>query len=563
MALGLGKQGAVGTIKQTTSPGTGRPHGRRHSLGVALGSVAVAALVFPLGLACFQIAVSPGHLPLYLGGDQALIGLGTTAAAGWHQLLGPYDRFGWHHPGPAYFYLQSLPSHALAAGQSQFFGSAAINALAGILAVATVWRRVGSRAALWSAICVGSLAIVLGPALLRSPWNPDVVILPLCLLAVLCAAGATGSILCPLGSLLVGSYLVQTDISTAPVVAALVLLSVLGFLLARRAGVARDGPRILPPAAIVALAGLAIAVVVAMWVPPVVQQIRDRPGNLSLLWHFFASGHPTHSLGSALHAVGAVDSQLGLHSFDNGAPLSGSHDVALLLALAVALAAVAAGVWRRQRFGLSLGVASLIGQVVSVASATRVVGPIYGYLVLWEIALPVVAAIGLGVALLGEDTRQLGQRPARWPSADSRTMTGVGVLLAGGAIAVAVVLGVKVARLAPVSSLSAPDVGQAWSLVEPRLSGADTSVLLDIRSHDSWPLGAGLAAQLDRRGVRPTVPEAWAPVFDTSTATGHEAAVVALYQRGESPPTPPPGSRLLGTAGDTVVYFSERAPGTH
>ncbi|HEX4538780.1 MAG TPA: hypothetical protein VH112_00915 [Acidimicrobiales bacterium] len=563
MALGLGKHGGVGTIEDTTARDMGEPGAARHGLGLVFGWLAVAAIAFPLGLACLQIAVSPGHLPLYLGGDQALIGLGTKAAAGWHQLLGPYDRFGWHHPGPAYFYLQALPSHALAPGQSEFFGSAAINAVAAVLAVATVWRRVGSRAALWSAVCIGYLAIALGPALLRLPWNPNAVILPLCLLAVLCAGGATGSLLCLLGSLLVGSYLVQTDVAMVPVVTALVVLSLLGHVLARRAGVARDGPRPLPRAAIVALAGVGSAVLVAMWVPPVLQQIRDHPGNLGLLWHFFTSGHSQHGVTPAAHAIGAVDSQLGFRSLDNGLPLPGSHYVALLLALAVAVAAVAVGVWRRQRFGLSLGVASLVGQVVSIVSATRVVGPIYGYLVLWEIALPVMAAIGLGVALLGDDTRQSVERTARWPSAASKTMTGISVALAGGAVAVAVTLGVNVAGLAQVSSLSASDVGQAWRLVEPRLSRSDMSVLVDIRSHDSWPLGAGLADQLTERGVRPTVPEAWVPIFGTGTATGHEAAVVALYQRGESPPTPPPGSSLLGTAGDTVVYFSDRGPGSH
>lgn len=560
MALGLGKRGAVGTLEGATAHEPGETGGRRFEPRGVLGGLAILAVAVPFALECALIAVSPGHLPLYLGGDPALIGLATKAAAGWHQLLGPYDRFGWHHPGPAYFYLQSLPSHALAPGQAEFFGSAAINALAAVLAVATVWRRVGARAALLSAICVGYLAIALGPALLRTPWNPDAVIIPLCLLAVLCAGGATGSFLCLLGSLLVGSYLVQTDIGTAPAVAALVLLALLGHVLGRRAGRGQPRPRLLPTAQAVTLAALGVAALVAMWVPPVVQQIRDKPGNLSLLWQFFTSDHPHHGVSSALQAVGAVDSQLGFRSIDNGLPLSGSHDVALLLALAVAVAAVAAGWWRRQRFAFSLGLASLVGQLVSVASATRVVGPIYGYLVLWEIALPVVAAIGLGVAFLGGDTRELVQHPARLPSA-ARTMVGVSVVLAAGAVAVAVIFAVKVGQLAPVSTQSDADVGQAWRLVDPQLSRSDTSVLVDIRSHDSWPLGVGLADQLNQHGVRPTVPQAWATLFGTSAATGHEAAVVALYQSGESPPTAPPGSRLLGTAGDTVVYISERPPG--
>src|SRR5262245_7576970 len=38
-------------------------------------------------------------------GDGAALELGTLHAAHGVQLLGPYSRFGWSHPGPAYFYL--------------------------------------------------------------------------------------------------------------------------------------------------------------------------------------------------------------------------------------------------------------------------------------------------------------------------------------------------------------------------------------------------------------------------------------------------------------------------
>ena len=39
--------------------------------------------------------------------DFALLELSTDEALRGTQLLGPYSRFGWRHPGPAYFYLQA------------------------------------------------------------------------------------------------------------------------------------------------------------------------------------------------------------------------------------------------------------------------------------------------------------------------------------------------------------------------------------------------------------------------------------------------------------------------
>jgi hypothetical protein len=39
--------------------------------------------------------------------DFALLELSTGEALRGAQLLGPYSRFGWRHPGPAYVYLQA------------------------------------------------------------------------------------------------------------------------------------------------------------------------------------------------------------------------------------------------------------------------------------------------------------------------------------------------------------------------------------------------------------------------------------------------------------------------
>ena len=559
MALRLGRRAPERTAEGepiTQTVGSARWTGPNR-VPIAFGVLALVALAVPLGIECFGIAVSPGPGHIYLDGDHALLAMATRAAAGWHQLLGPYDQFGWQHPGPAYFYLQSLPSHLLASAQSLFFGSVAIDAVAGLLAVAVVWRRVGHRAALWTAICTGFLMLALGPAVVRTPWNPFAVVVPMCLLAILCAAAATGARLCLLASLLVGSYLLQTEIGTAPLVLVLVLLASVACLIAHRTGMARAAPRPWPRGLTMALAALGTSTLLVMWVPPLIQQASGHPGNVTLLWRFFTAGHPHHSIGAAVDAVGATDSVLGFRSVDSGV-LSGAHHLAVAAALVLAAATVALAGWRRHRFALGLGLASLLGQLVSIAVVTRVVGPIYGYLVLWEVALPVVAAIGLGVVVLGDDGREVAGSDARPPWAGALAGGTVAVVLGLGAVVVASVLGVRAAQLPPVATLSAADVGQAWHLVAPQLRPGDTSVEVDIRSPASWPLAVGLADQLDLRRVHPTFSADTARVFGTRVATGREPAVVAVYQRGLAPPAPPSGFRYLGSSGDGVLYLWQR-----
>src|SRR4051794_24258431 len=67
----------------------------------------IAAALAPFGPAIAQF-VGRG-IPDYLfTGDAATIELRTLNAAHGVQLLGPYSRFFWSHPGPTFFYL-ALP----------------------------------------------------------------------------------------------------------------------------------------------------------------------------------------------------------------------------------------------------------------------------------------------------------------------------------------------------------------------------------------------------------------------------------------------------------------------
>ena len=125
-----------------------------------------------------------------------------------------FDHNGWNHPGPSYFYLLSLVYRVLGSGaKAMFVGATLINALAAVACVGVVRRRSTPARALWAALwlCVlGSLLATVGPGSvtysegalggLVSPWNPMVVIFPLLLLMLLCAAAIDRSPLSLLGA---------------------------------------------------------------------------------------------------------------------------------------------------------------------------------------------------------------------------------------------------------------------------------------------------------------------------------------------------------------------------
>ena len=122
--------------------------------------MAFGTLAIPFAIILVRFLVSGSHV--YLPDDLAVIDLNTRRALHWRQELGPFDRYGWSHPGPAYFYLLSIAYRLIGSGaQAQFIGATAINALASFGVVWVVKRRVGPAAAVWAAVCVGYLAIQL------------------------------------------------------------------------------------------------------------------------------------------------------------------------------------------------------------------------------------------------------------------------------------------------------------------------------------------------------------------------------------------------------------------
>ena len=110
-----------------------------------------------------------------------------------------FDHNNWNHPGPTYFYLLSLVYRALGSGtRSLFVGATLLNGLAAAACVAVVRRRTTPGRALWAAVWICVLGVVLaaaGPAsttysesvlgALVSPWNPTVVLFPLLLTLLL------------------------------------------------------------------------------------------------------------------------------------------------------------------------------------------------------------------------------------------------------------------------------------------------------------------------------------------------------------------------------------------
>jgi hypothetical protein len=498
---------------------------------------------------------------LYSDGDYAVDELALLNSEHLGQLVGNYSRFGWSHPGPAWFYLLDTVYAPLGSHTWSFLVAVLLlNALAAALVVAVAWRASSSWLVALAA-CAILLAYVgaVGAKTFRDPWPPWAVILPMALFILVAALGAAGSTPAIVAAMLLGSYEIQVDIgTTAPVGVmgiAMLLLRLGADRLARRRPFWADLAGRRGRQGLVA-AGLGLLVV--MWLPPLIQEVAGPGrGNLTQLVRFFLTPHPKYHLRETASAVGRL-----LAAFPFG-PMPAIQDttitspsalyqaaVASFAALAAALAL--AGTLLRDRFLQSLGVLLVAAALCMVVVAREVVGPFYPFVVYWVTILPAVLGIGLaGLAV---------RLAARFSWAPPRAARLAGTLFLSAAI---LLLAAGQAR----AFLDLPQVGPlngrgtigAWRLTAAALSGkAEQPVLVRIDTLEMWPQAAGVALQLEKRGDELRVTPDWVFMFgEQARSSGAERLSVTIVapSRLRGYAVANPKARLAGTTSDAGIFI--------
>jgi hypothetical protein len=340
-----------------------------------------------------------------------------------------------------------------------------------VLAIVWLADRIGGRSlSLITAIGILLLCVPAGARQLYTIWNPYVAILPLLLLAFVTVEIVLGRYQLVWLAALLATFVVQTYLTLAPaalLLAAIITIAV-GVVVLRwlRAGRATRLPNGLHHRSLVATA----IILFVCWLPPVVQQLKDSPGNLGLLLKTARARptdvFPSFSYSSVAHVkrlprVGVSHALPDISSLvlfwprrlverkaTLAAAMAGPHGTAgtvLAIATLAAMAGlVAFAVWRRERVVAAMGAISLALLVAGVAAgASQPTGPL-GVDSWWGLVWFDMVAMLVWVTFAWALWRAVQPLLVdRWPSRGtmvSESRRSAAALVGGGALLVAALL---------------------------------------------------------------------------------------------------------------------------
>jgi hypothetical protein len=460
------------------------------------GAIALAVLPFVVSAVAFAVRVGDSYRP---SADQAWIELQIRDIGHRPVLLGPYSRFGWFHPGPLLYYLLWLPYRVTGStSASLVFAALVLNALT-IVAVALVARRRGGLPlVVVTLVLTGLLIAAEGAQFQRNVWNPNVTVLPFVLLVLLAWSASCDEPWALPAAVAVASFLVQTHVGYGLVATTVVAGGTVGAAITiwrRRRDDRQPERRRAWTVAIAVTAGVAVL----LWLPVLVQQVRDEPGNLSTLYHFFRDHGQEHSFGDAFHVVasqlsvwpGWLHGSVALNIYSGALDLSGRTPVPFALVVLIGAGALT---WRRGKDAFRLDVVVALAIAAALVSVSRIVGDIFPYLVTWTWAVGMLTWLAIAWSVV------------RWWQTRDRPDARVGrVALAITTAGLVVVCTVNVVDAADAGNLD-PAGSRAVERLVPKVRAALPRGVgvVEIRAGSTpgsvW-VGAGIADALEHDGV--------------------------------------------------------------
>ncbi len=415
-ASGAGRAGAAAATPRDGSPAP-RVFGLRPGyLAVAL----VVLLAIPL-LVALVVLHSPRWFPILDMAQTEIrvrdVGSGRSPLIGLPGRIGQFGRQG-SHPGPLSFWTLA-PFYRVFGATSWALRVAAValQVAAMGLGIWIAYRRGGIRLALGIAAVLAVLARAYEAFTLTEAWNPYLPILFWVVLILAVWSVVCDDLLMLPVAVFAGSFCAQTHIPYLGLAGALVVFAI-GAAFVRAFRRREEDPAALRRFLRWAL--IAVAVGAVVWLPPLIDQITSSRGNFTVIRDHF-SDPPEEEVGLRrgvelilIHLNPwklLTDPVVGdrPQTTTSGSMLPG------LLFLSVWVASVVAARRLRHRALLRLDLVLALTLVLAVVDASRILGFVWYYLLLWAWGITALMAVAIGwtaAVLVGRRLRDPTRRQA-------------------------------------------------------------------------------------------------------------------------------------------------------
>ena len=190
------------------------------------------------------------------------------------------------HPGPLSFYLLAPTYRVLGSTSwSLEVGTVLIHTAAVAAVLVLAFRRGGARFALVTAAMMAVILRGYGANVLTQPWNPYLPVLAWMVVLLAAWSLLEGDSIALLYFVVAGTLCAQTHVPYVALVGGLGSIVVVWLIL--RANVRRLAFADVPMPGLRRWSLVSLVVGVVLWLPPVADQIRHTPGNLSMLSDYF------------------------------------------------------------------------------------------------------------------------------------------------------------------------------------------------------------------------------------------------------------------------------------
>jgi hypothetical protein len=455
----------------------------------AIALLVLSAALWAIGAA---VALLPAEMP---SGDMALLELYTRQAAHGALRVGPYSRFQWNHPGPAMFYVFT-PLYSLFGERFESLRLSALILNLGWLctALAVVARR-GKPALLLTTALGLALLLFRSSDVLVSPWNPHLLLLPIAVLFVSCAAVLQGAFALFAMAVAAASFVIQTHLSTAPLMAFLLCATVLIVVVrfTDRGSTAKYRRAL----------NLALWLGLAMWFLPLADEVTSSPGNLTAIFRFFVEPNYSPVSRDSYRAFFRMLSAAVMPGFETawGGQIVRPDS---LVGFAISLGVLIGLPWTASkarasgdRFTSDLSVLLVASSVAVLWSLLRIRGEVLDQLVFW---ITIIGILNISCLV------------APFLTAVRREHAKIAAIVS--VLAVTTVGAVELRRTSrPFDAEAALRIRQGYGAVSAYLEREHLSRPLVFIAHPAWDEVAGVVVLLDKAGRKVMIEPQWLYMF--------------------------------------------------